>query len=357
MENNYYYHEIIKKTIISFGTLFNNIYIKHESQEGSDLSLLKVPIAYGPIQKFLARIEEKPDLRKRVAITLPRMSFELKSIQYDNSRKVSTLQTFKTISESGNPIKVFMPVPYNIGIQLSIITKYNDDMLQIIEQILPIFQPQFNLTVDLVSSIGEKKDIPMILENIQMEDNYESDYTTRRNLIYTLTFTAKTFLFGPIADSTEGLIKKVQVDYYTTINSSNSSRELRYTATPREIKDYNNDDSSTLVDNINEFQKTFEVTDASLLEENMYISINDEEMIIESIIGNAITVKRGRDNTQSREHLSGSSINIINQFDDELIPLDDDFGFNEERFDFGDGKVFSTTKGVDVSLWKKILTK
>lgn len=347
---NYYYHEIIKKTIISFGTLFNNIFVKHESQEGSDLSLIKVPIAYGPIQKFLARIEEKPDLRKRVAITLPRMSFELKSIQYDNSRKVSTLQTFKTTSESGNPIKVFMPVPYNIGIQLSIITKYNDDMLQIVEQILPIFQPHFNLTVDLISSIGEKRDVPMILENIQMEDNYENDYTTRRNLIYTLNFVAKTFLFGPIPDSTEGLIKKVQVDYYNTMNVSNASRELRYTATPRAIKDYDNDNSSVLIEDIDEIQTSFSVNDSSLLEENMYIMIDTEEMFIEKISGNSIQVKRGKDNTNNVSHLIGSTINVIDESDNDLIKIDDDFGFDEERFDFGDGKIFSSTKGIDVTL-------
>ena len=156
MLGSYSYHEIIKKTIISFGTLFNEIYIKHQEEDGSDSSLMKVPIAYGPIQKFLARIEQKPDLRKRVAITLPRMSFEITSIQYDASRKISTMQTFNTVRKDGGKeqIKLFMPVPYNIGIQLNIIAKYNDDMLQIIEQILPFFQPHFTLTVDLVSSIG-----------------------------------------------------------------------------------------------------------------------------------------------------------------------------------------------------------
>ena len=117
MLGTYSYHEIIRKTIISFGTLFNNILIKHEEQDGTDYSLIKVPIAYGPIQKFLARLEQKPDLRKRVALTLPRMSFELSSINYDASRKVSTVQTFKALnSENQNKaVKVYMPVPYNLG--------------------------------------------------------------------------------------------------------------------------------------------------------------------------------------------------------------------------------------------------
>jgi len=352
MLGTYSYHEIIRKTVISFGTLFNNILIKHEEQDGTDYSLIKVPIAYGPVQKFLARLEQKPDLRKRVAMTLPRMSFELTSINYDASRKVSTVQTFKTLNleNQNKATKVYMPVPYNLGIKLSIMAKYNDDMLQILEQILPYFQPAFTLTIDLVSSIGEKKDVPMILENIQMEDNYESDFTTRRVLIYTLNFVAKTYIFGPIADNTEGLIKKVQVDYYTNTNTKNSSRELRYTATPRAIKDYNNDNTTTLTEDINEYVTNIDVSNASLLTENTYIMIENEEMYIKSINGNTLTVLRGQDETIASPHLIGSAIDIINSVDDNLIEPDDDFGFSESRFDFGDGKVYSTTKGVDVSL-------
>jgi hypothetical protein len=155
MLGTYSYNEIIRKTIIAFGTLFNEVYIKHEEQDGTDYSFIKVPIAYGPIQKFLARVEQKPDLKKRVAMTLPRMSFEMTSLKYDSSRKVSSMQTFKAIktTDRTEQVKVFMPVPYNIGFQLSIMTKLNDDMLQIVEQILPAFQPSFTLTINLISSI------------------------------------------------------------------------------------------------------------------------------------------------------------------------------------------------------------
>lgn len=353
MLGSYSYHEIIKKTIISFGTLFNEIYIKHQEEDGSDSSLMKVPIAYGPIQKFLARIEQKPDLRKRVAITLPRMSFEITSIQYDASRKISTMQTFNTVRKDGGKeqIKLFMPVPYNIGIQLNIIAKYNDDMLQIIEQILPYFQPHFTLTVDLVSSIGEKRDIPMILENIQMNDNYEGSYEERRSLVYTLNFVAKTYLFGSIANSTDGLIKKVQVDYHSsTSNIRNSSRQLRYVVTPRALQDYNNDSATTLSQNINDVVTSFTVSDGTSLVEESYIMIGEELMYIKSINGNEILVKRAQDNTTPLTHYEGEVINAVNYQDDELIEYGDDFGFNEESFDFGDGKIYSTTKNTDVSL-------
>jgi hypothetical protein len=232
MLGNYYYHSIIRKTIIAFGTLFNNIDIKHKDSNNNIISQMKVPISYGPSQKFLAKITQQAQLNKPIAITLPRMSFEMNSIAYDPTRKSSIVQTFKACSDGNNIKKVFMPVPYNIGFQLNILCKLNDDALQIIEQILPYFQPSFNVTLDLVESIGEKRDIPMILENISFQDDYEGDFSTRRALIYTLSFTAKTYLFGPIADSTDGLIRKVQVDLYTGTDTSIAKREMRYTVTP-----------------------------------------------------------------------------------------------------------------------------
>jgi hypothetical protein len=234
MLGTYYYHQITRKTIIAFGTLFNQIYIKHKDADNNDYSELRVPFAYGPTQKFLARIEQQANLNKSVAMTLPRMSFEMTSIQYDATRKANVTQTFKA-SDGTNLKKVYLPVPYNIGFQVNIMTKLNDDALQIVEQILPFFQPSFNLTVDLIDSIGEKRDIPVVLNNVSFTDDYEGDFSTRRVLIYTLDFTAKTYLFGPIADSTEGLIRKVQVDMYSGTNTSTAKREMRYTVEPDPI--------------------------------------------------------------------------------------------------------------------------
>ena len=231
MLGTYYYHEIIRKTIIAFGTVFNGINIKHKEQDGSAFSDFKVPLSYGPAQKFLARLEQQPELNKPIQITLTRMSFEMNNVAYDASSKVGVTQTFKT-SDGTNLKKVYMPVPYNIGFELNIFTKLNDDALQIVEQILPYFQPSFNLTVDLVSAIGEKRDIPIILDNISFQDDYEGDFSTRRALIYTINFTAKTYLFGPVAETTSGLIKKVQTDLYADTNLKTAKREMRYTATP-----------------------------------------------------------------------------------------------------------------------------
>jgi hypothetical protein len=151
-----------------------------------------------------------------------------------------------------------------------------------------------------------------------------------------------------VPDSTEGLIKKVQVDYYTNTVTKNASRQLRYIAEPRAIRDYNDDQTNTLSQKIDDKVTEFIVSDATLLSENDYIIIEDEEMMITSITGNEIKVIRGQDNTIITSHKSGSNINIINNADDALIEQDDDFGFTEYRYDYGDGKTYSPTKGIDV---------
>ena len=169
----YFYNEILRRTIISFGTLFNGITVK---QDGGDI---RVPLAYGPTQKFLARLTQTPDLNKATAITLPRMSFEFTGLTYDPARKVTTTQQFtvKDPTDGSESKKAYMPVPYNMQFELAIMCKLNDDALQIVEQIVPYFQPAYNVTVTLVDTIKEKRDIPIVLENITMQDDYEGDFT------------------------------------------------------------------------------------------------------------------------------------------------------------------------------------
>ena len=252
MLGNYFYHQIVRKTVIAFGTLFNDIHVRHDDGAGNVISDIKVPIAYGPRQKFLARITQQAELNKATQITLPRMSFEITNISYDSTRKAGITQTFKALdSTDGDKMKkVFMPVPYNLGFDLNILVKQQDDGLQILEQILPFFQPGFNISIDLVKSIGEKRDIPMVLQNISQQDDYEGDFSTRRALIYTLSFTAKTFFFNHIAKTPEGLIKKVQLDYYTDTNTRTAKRVQRYTVVPKAKKDYNDDDVIDTADDL-----------------------------------------------------------------------------------------------------------
>ena len=225
MLGTYSYHEIFRKTIVAFGTLFNNIELRRSNE------VMKVPLAYGPKQKFLARLDQNPDpTNKRVQITLPRISFEINGITYDSARKVSPTQKIKFAKDTDENKNVYMPVPYNLSFELAIISKTQEDGLQILEQILPFFQPHYNLSVKLLPDVSETKDVPVTLTSVGYEDDYEGDFSTRRAIIYTLQFTVKTYLYGPVTDSKT--IKKVITDYYTDTNTSSAPREVRYTIQP-----------------------------------------------------------------------------------------------------------------------------
>ena len=348
MLGTYYYHEILRKTVISFGTVFNDIRIRHTNSDGSPFNEMRVPLAYGPVQKFLARLDQQPELNKATTMSLPRMSFETTNIVYDPTRKAGITQTFKA-TDGTNLRKVYMPVPYNVGFELNIMTKLNDDALQIVEQILPYFQPSFNLTVDLVKVIGEKRDIPVVLDNISFQDDYEGDYETRRALIYTLNFTAKTYLFGPVADTSDGLIKKVQVDYYSTVDRENARRQLRYTATPKALKDYNNDNTAVLDEPITKSKTKISVNDSTNFAVGDRIIIDTEIMKIKSKPDNgSLTVTRGWDKTTAASHLENTSIDILSNADDILVEPDDDFGFNGTLTDYTDSGSYSPTRQTDI---------
>ena len=231
MLGTYTYHEIIRKTVVGFGTLFNNIELRRT--KGSKTEVMKVPLAYGPKQKFLARLRQVGDLttQDQAQITLPRVSFEIQGISYDPTRKLSPISAIRNTKADGNEAKSFMPVPYNINFELAILAKNQDDSLQILEQILPYFQPSFNLTMNLIPDLGEKRDYPVTLTSVDYSDEYEGDYDTRRTLVYTLQFVAKTYLYGPVNDATGEVIKKVQVDYATEVDRT-APREMRYTVQP-----------------------------------------------------------------------------------------------------------------------------
>ena len=326
----YFYNEILRRTIISFGTLFNAITIKQTNSSDSIVNTIRVPLAYGPTQKFLARLEQQADLNKSTSITLPRMSFEFIGMTYDPSRKVSTTQqyTVKDPDDGSESKKIYMPVPYNMQFELSIMSKLNDDALQIVEQILPFFQPSYNLTVELDESIQEKRDIPEILENITMQDDYEGDFTTRRVLLYTLRFTAKTYLFGPATSATKDIIKKASISYLSGTDTTNTTREVTYSTVPRAIKNYTGDAATTVAVDATKTAKLIEVESVSGLTAKSYIAINDEELFISSITGNKLTVKRAQDKTTATEHLRGAEVHVIDSADNALIEEGDDFGFS-----------------------------
>lgn len=328
----YFYNEIFRKTIIGFGTIFNGISIKHKDSSDNDVSIINVPLAYGPTQKFLARLDQSPDLNKPFQITLPRMSFEMVGLNYDPSRKSTSTQTFITRLESDKKDvrKAYLPVPYNMQFELSIMTKLNDDMLQIVEQILPYFQPAYTVSIDLVDTLGEKRDIPIVLESITTSDDYEGDFSTRRALIYTLRFTAKTYLFGPVnTTASRDIIKKVSIGYVAGGKSDSPNRELTYSVEARATKNYDGDVATTLSGDITETSTKLFVEDSSTLGVNGRITIDSEVMLVKTIVSSTeIEVERSKDNTLATAHVSGSEIGTITSADNALIEIGDDFGFD-----------------------------
>jgi len=232
--NRQFYHETVRNIIVGFGTLFNDIHVVRKNNSGVVTQSMKVPLAYGPKQKWLARIDQDAGLDSKVAITLPRMGFEIQNLTYDPARKLNRVQKFKKVKSSASSADKldtqYMPVPYNLNIQLYVMAKNSDDALQMVEQILPYFQPDYTLTIKDMPEMGVARDIPIVLNSINYEDNYKGDYAERRAIMYTLDFTTKFYLYGPVTSSK--VIKTVQVDQYTDLPDVSPTREQRYTATP-----------------------------------------------------------------------------------------------------------------------------
>jgi len=229
-----FYHESIRNVIVAFGTMFNNIQIVRKNNSGAIVQTMKVPLAYGPKQKFLTRLDQDPSATGATAITLPRLGFEIGSLTYDPIRKMNRVQKFKKVKSSGSDSNKldtqYMPVPYNMDITLYAMAKNSDDALQIVEQILPYFQPDYTLTINDMAAMGVKKDVPIILTDVSYEDSYQGDFEARRAIIYTMSFTTKFFLYGPVTSSK--VIKTVQVDQYANLPEVTPTREQRYTVTP-----------------------------------------------------------------------------------------------------------------------------
>ena len=198
-----FYHETMRKVVVSFGTLFNNIHIVRKNNSGTIIQTMKVPLAYGPREKFLVRLRQDADTSSKVAVTLPRIGFEISNLAYDPSRKLNRVQRFSKVK--GTTTKQldtqYMPVPYNLDFSLYTMARNSDDSLQIVEQILPYFQPDYTLTINDMADMGIKRDVPIILNSVGYEDNYQGDFTERRAIIYTLAFTAKFFLYGPVTST------------------------------------------------------------------------------------------------------------------------------------------------------------
>lgn len=203
-----YYHGTIRKYIIAFGNLFNDIIIARLNTAGERIQAIEVPIAYGPKEKWLVRLKQDPNLEQNVGITLPRIGFEIVSMAYAPQRKLaSTLQNAHLKNSDLNKLNSqYTPVPYDLNIMLSIFVKNADDGAQILEQILPYFRPEFTTNIRLIPEMDVVVDAPVVLQDVSIEDTYEGDFDTRRALVYNLNFNMKAYIYGPVFS--QGVIKR-----------------------------------------------------------------------------------------------------------------------------------------------------
>lgn len=210
MLNEHFYHAAIRRTIAAFGTIFNNIKVVRKDSAGEIKNITRVPLSYGPKQKFLARLEGQASLTDpKVAIKLPRMSFEITSMTYDSATKLPKMNKItRGTGSSRNTLYTY--APYLMGIQLSIMAKNQDDALQIIEQIIPYFQPEYTITINEVPEMGIKNDVPIVLNSVGLAEDYEGDFLSRRAIIYTLDFELRVRFYGPVKE--QGVITVTDVD-------------------------------------------------------------------------------------------------------------------------------------------------
>lgn len=221
-----FYHQILRRYIVTFGNMFNDMVVQRLSASNTTIETIGVPISYSPKEKFLSRLSADPNLTRAIAVQLPAISFEMTSMQYDGTRRLSSVNRNISVKSADlNTLNYqYTPVPYNINFSLYMYVRNADDGAQLLEQIVPFFGPEWNNNVILIPSMNITMNIPTILTDVTTEDTYEGDFITRRALIYTLNFTMKAYFFGPVKHS--GVIKRTQIDLgVPQSNSTNSVGE------------------------------------------------------------------------------------------------------------------------------------
>ena len=239
MFGTYFYHKRVRSAVSVFGSLFNNLFVLRKNSAGQTISQVKVPLSYAPKRNFIARLEAMnsgEEAERRVAIKLPRMSFEITSITYDNTRQLNKMNSLNKVL-SGSTVsrqKIFSHTPYNINFDLNIYAKSQDDALQIVEQIFPFFTPQYTVTVKPFSNITDlTEDVPITLTSTNFSDDFEGAIEQRRTIIYTLSFEMKVNFYGPL--NTSKIIREVSNNLFIMDSSQDSGdylKTIQITPTP-----------------------------------------------------------------------------------------------------------------------------
>ena len=243
MFGTYFYNETIRRSVSIFGTLFNNIKVKKTKSDGTVLTEQLVPISYSSKQKFLQRLAEEPNLSdgNRTQISLPRMAFQVTGFEYDQARQQNKLiRHAKTTLESNGEDRKFQynPAPYNLNFTLSVLAKNMSDALQITEQILPYFQPEYTVTMKMIDSMSDVRDVPIILNSVSMDDQFEGTFEERRVIEFNLEFTMKLYFFFPVytGDVITNVIEREYIN--DSVSGQFTSTQINESGLVKEVKHY-----------------------------------------------------------------------------------------------------------------------
>jgi hypothetical protein len=226
MFDNWWYNESTRRMVSVFGSLFNDLEVHKRDSNDKVLQKIKVPLAYAPRSKVLARMSEQMS-DPGVAIKLPRISFEITSFEYDANARVSKHKNYKKVV-TGDTLqlhKLGAPAVYKIGFELNILAKTQDEALQLLEQILPMFQPEYTVTIKDIPDMDIKTDTPIVLESVTVNDDYEGDLVTRRAIVYTLEFSTRIRYYRGIGKSKQ--ILETEVDYSENVDPTTHKFETQ----------------------------------------------------------------------------------------------------------------------------------
>ena len=308
MFGRYFYNQTSRKMVVAFGTLFNTIEVRRTNSSDEVTEVVKIPLSYGPKDKMLARITSDPNLSSSVALTVPRMGFELTSMTYDSARKLNTIGRNVAKGTTGLK-KQYNPVPYNYDFSLFIFVKNAEDGTQILEQILPFFTPEFTITMTLISGMDIKMDIPLVLNDVSSEDTYDGDFATRRSIIWTLNFSMKGYLYPNIVDNAK------------VITSTTVDTHLMTEATAAEPVYIVSEDSTV-------YSTNFMILDSHEIDKSTRIRLLSEESEEASTAGATVT----------RTTVTPKDTTAL---------TDDDFGFSETFEFFPHGETHDPVAGTD----------
>jgi len=326
--NNHFYNRTIRKIVVAFGTLFNDIVLVRYNKAGTEeFERTRVPLSYGAKEKYITRLVSDPTLTKSINVYVPRISFDLVGITYDSSRKFNTLnRNYAVNSTNGTVAAQYSAIPYNFEFDLNIYVRNTEDGTQILEQILPYFTPDFTVTVDLIPKLGRKYDIPVLLNSVTPQIDYEGDMSTTRLIIWNLTFTVKGYIFPPVTPDAK-IIKRANTNIY--VDSRNKSTQKLHVdmasgngvyTTGETVRVKGKEKTGTVVYFSNNSLGTLVVSDVSdLFEEN------------EIVVGDYSNAEY-KINTVDLNPLK--AVSIVTEPDPITASPDDDYGFTDTITEF-----------------------